>query len=134
LDARGAVYFYRRTATNTWGEEYHWSGHGAGIDTGSSGEIGRDVTMKGDVIIVGAFQEHHPIGSYADAGTIYVLLRTDTNTWEMITKIYSLRPTTNGHFGKHVALDEKGHFGCTAPQESTLRSYTGMLPMDPSLV
>jgi hypothetical protein len=64
--------------------------------------FGRSVAIDGDTIAVGA--EHDDHGDVANAGSVYVFVRTG-RTWTLEAKLTAPDPRTEAHFGHSLALD-----------------------------
>jgi len=64
--------------------------------------FGRSVVIDGDTIAVGA--EHDDHGDVANAGSVYVFVRTG-RTWTLEAKLTAPDPRTEAHFGHSLALD-----------------------------
>ena len=64
--------------------------------------FGRAVAIDGDTIAVGA--EHDDHGGVANAGSVYVFVRTG-RTWAMERKLVAPVPLTEAHFGHSLALE-----------------------------
>ena len=64
--------------------------------------FGRAVAVDGDTIAVGA--EHDDHGDLANAGSVYVFVRTG-RIWTLEAKLTAPDPRTEAHFGHSLALD-----------------------------
>lgn len=64
--------------------------------------FGRSVAVSGDTIAVGA--EHDDHGGVANAGSVYVFVRTG-RIWTLERKLTAPDPRTEAHFGHSLALD-----------------------------
>lgn len=64
--------------------------------------FGRSVAIDGDTIAVGA--EHDDHGDVANAGSVYVFVRTG-RTWALERKLVAPDPVTEAHFGHSLALE-----------------------------
>lgn len=97
----GAVYIYHRTGANTWDD-------GTKIiapDAQAFDYFGRSVSIYGDNIIVGAFQEDNGTGDpILDCGSAYIFHRTGTNVWDHGTKIVAEDAETGDEFGYSVSI------------------------------
>jgi hypothetical protein len=65
--------------------------------------FGRSVAVSGDTIAVGA--EHDDHGDVANAGSVYVFVRTG-RIWTLEHKLTAPDPRTEAHFGHSLALDD----------------------------
>jgi len=93
----GAAYIFHRTDTNTWD---------AGIkivapDAQDSDHFGWSVAITSDYALVGAPFEDANGNS---AGAAYVFHRTDTNAWDVGTKIIASDPEASDNFGGSVSI------------------------------
>ena len=99
---RGAVYIYRRTGTNTWGEEFKI----VASDAEDLDNFGRSVSINGDYAIVGADQEDGAgVAPGAQRGAAYVYRKTGLNTWGEEFKITASDTADLDRFGFSVAIN-----------------------------
>ena len=93
----GSAYIFRRTGTNTWGEQYKI----VATDDAPGDIFGTSVAIDGDYAIVGAYGNTD--GGY-DSGSAYIFRRTGTNTWDAGTKIIATDAAVYDKFGWSVAI------------------------------
>ena len=105
----GAVYVYTRSGT-TWSQQAKLTGDAA------SDALGRDVRIKGDVIVTGAEGED-PTANYS--GAIYVFTRSGT-TWTQQVKKKADTPISDTDFGNFVSLSGNT-IVAPAPDENTYK-------------
>lgn len=85
----GAVYVYRRTGPDTWGDEVKLL---PSVSYGAGDHFGSEVALDGDYLVVGA-----PTGNEA-----FVFMRTGENTWDAGTR---LNAGGSGALGADVDID-----------------------------
>ena len=96
--AKGAAYVYRRTGTNTWGNEARI----LASDGTQSDEFGVGVGISGDYLIVGSRGDDD---GGSNTGAAYVYRRTGTNTWGVEKKITASVSGSEANFGTSVDID-----------------------------
>jgi len=101
---RGRAIIYHRTGTNTWdtGTIIEPAGRPSQPTT-SNDEFGNSVSISGDYAIVGAPSENYI--DFENVGAAYIYKRTDTNTWDNVTRIVSPYSSYEYGFGSFVSID-----------------------------
>lgn len=94
----GAVYVFVRTGT-TWTQQAKLTA----LDSTASARFGYAVTLDGNTLGVGVFQDNHG-GSLPWAGAAYVFVRSGS-TWSQQAKLTAGDPGTLDMFGRAVAID-----------------------------
>jgi len=99
----GAVYIFTGN-TNDWVQVSRITGNDAGANDnfGSSIDIANDFGQ----IIVGA--PNDTLGSYSNAGSVYIFTGNNTNQWRQSIKITGLDTLANDNFGSAVAASSDG--------------------------
>jgi hypothetical protein len=99
----GAAYVFHRTGTNAWSEGTKITAP----DMDAGDYFGGSVSIRGDVLLVGAYAEDNGPGSPLNGtGAAYVFSRTGSNTWDNGAKISCPDPAGNEKFGYSVALGD----------------------------
>jgi len=93
----GTAYIFRRTGTNTWDDRTDI----VASDPASGDNFGWSVAISGDYAVVGAYGNDDNGG---DSGSAYTFLRTDTNTWDIVTKIVASDAAGGDNFGFSVDI------------------------------
>jgi hypothetical protein len=105
-NSQGAVYIYRRTAANTWGEMVRLKAITPtdGDQFGISVAIDRNDSTGDYYLAVGANQWDDPVVS--GSGTAYIYRLTAPGTWGEEQKLVSSTPSSGAHYGESIAIDE----------------------------
>ena len=91
------MYIYRRTGTNTWGEQYKI----IAFDGAPHDSYGSKLCISGDYAIVGSPNDDD---NGQDSGSVYIYHRTGTNIWDSVTKIKPSDGGFNERFGCSVGI------------------------------
>ncbi len=98
----GAAYVYERNAggTNTWGEVAKLTAS----DKWADDEFGCSVSVNGDVVLVGAFEEDPSYLYNAGAAYVYERNAGGTNAWGEVAKLSASDKALSAGFGLSVSV------------------------------
>ena len=98
----GSAYVFTRTGS-TWSQQAKL----VASDRASRDEFGRSVSIDGDTVVVGAYNEDHDVDGGSrknNAGSAYVFIRTN-NVWSQQAKLVASDRDVDDHFGTSVSVD-----------------------------
>lgn len=96
---RGAVYVYELSSVEGWIQQYKI----VSFDGGSTDQLGTSIAIEGDRIVAGA-SLNKP--NDVQSGSVYVfLVKSDSNSWELETKLTPLDGKDFDLFGSAVKID-----------------------------
>ncbi|MEP0547432.1 MAG: T9SS type A sorting domain-containing protein [Rhodothermales bacterium] len=96
-DEAGAVFLYTRDASGAWSFAQQLTA----ADAGPGERFGFSVALRGDVLVVGLFNEIVP----DSPGAAYVFERDGDGTWQQVQKLSPDAVEPNDRFGFDVATD-----------------------------
>jgi len=102
LTGVGSAYIFTGDGISAWGQ---WSGKITGSDSLSGDNFGYSIAVSNtaEQIIIGA--PHDDIGTYSNAGSVYIFSGNGVDTWGQSVKITGGDTLTNDGFGNSIALN-----------------------------
>ncbi|WP_223034080.1 T9SS type A sorting domain-containing protein [Hanstruepera marina] len=100
----GAAYIFQKDNSGNWNQIQKI----VASDRESSDRFGRSVSISGDYIVVGAYQEDDDVNgnnSLNGAGSAYIFKRDVSDTWIEIQKIVASDRNSSDRFGQSVSMD-----------------------------
>jgi len=74
------------------------------LKSSTNDNFGVSLNVYEDVVLVGA--PWYGTGRFIRSGCVYVFGRNETDVWVQTNKLYSSKPSNNGHFGFSVKIDD----------------------------
>ena len=102
INDAGAVYVYQKQSDDSWLQTQKL----VASDRAEGDNFGRYVDMRGDRMIIGAFNKTYEPSFYSNAGAAYIFeLNSSSGEWEEVAKLLSSDLDFFDQFGWDVAID-----------------------------